>query len=148
MNSFILKQAGHILFPALLVLSLIELYRGHNLPGGGFIGGLLAACAFILFALGESMEAAARRLKFSPVTLLIVGLSISVFSGILGFVAGESFMVGLWLPEFSLPLVGKVHLGTPVLFDVGVYFVVIGFTLQSVFSLSALAEPRGEETDD
>jgi multicomponent Na+:H+ antiporter subunit B len=142
MNSFVLQQAGKLLFPALLLLSLIELYRGHNLPGGGFIGGLLAASAFILLGLGDSMEEAARRLKLSPATLLVVGLGVSALSGLPGFLAGKGFLYGLWLPEFSLPGLGAVHLGTPLLFDVGVYFAVIGFTLQTVFSLAALAEPQ------
>ncbi len=142
MNSFILQQAGKLLFPALLVLSIIELYRGHNLPGGGFIGGLIAAGAFILLGLGISMEEAARRLRVEPSTLLVAGLAIAVLSGVPGFFAGKSFMDGLWLPEFHLPLLGGVHLGTPLLFDVGVYFAVIGFSLETVFSLATLAEPE------
>ncbi|MFP4351816.1 MAG: MnhB domain-containing protein [Puniceicoccaceae bacterium] len=145
MNSFILSQAGKLLFPALLVLSLIELYRGHNLPGGGFIGGLMASIAFILLGLGVSMQEAARRLRVRPVTLLYVGLGIAVLSGIPGFFVGKAFMDGLWLPEFHLPLLGVVHLGTPLLFDAGVYLAVIGFSLETVFSLAVLAEPDEEE---
>lgn len=147
MNSFILCQAGKLLFPALLILSVIELYRGHNLPGGGFIGGLLAACAFILLGLGVSMEEAARRLRVSPTGLFTVGLGIAVLSGVPGFFVGKGFMDGLWLPEFYLPLLGAVHLGTPLVFDIGVYFAVIGFTLETVFSLAVLAEAKeGEQT--
>jgi len=145
MNSFILCQAGKLLFPALLVLSVIELYRGHNLPGGGFIGGLMASIAFILLGLGVSMEEAARRLRVRPVTLLYVGLGIAVLSGVPGFFVAKGFMDGLWLPEFHLPLLGGVHLGTPLLFDVGVYLAVIGFSLETVFSLAVLADPDEEE---
>ncbi len=145
MNSFILNQAAKLLFPALLILSVIELYRGHNLPGGGFIGGLLAAGAFILLGLGSSMETAARTLKVKPGALLTMGLGIAAASGLLGIFAGKGFMVGLWLPAFHVPFLGDVHLGTPLLFDVGVYFAVVGFSLETVFSLALLAEPGEEE---
>lgn len=140
MNSFILRQAAQVLFPALLLLSVIELYRGHNLPGGGFIGGLLAASAFILVGLGDSMETARRKLRISPATLLAVGLAVSLLSGFPALFTGGEFMEGRWFPAFKLPLMGTVHLGTPLLFDLGVFFVVIGFTLGTVFSLARLAE--------
>ena len=141
MNSFILREAGKLIFPVLLVLSLVILYRGHHLPGGGFIGGLLGASAFILVGLGESMEYARRRLRVAPVTLLAGGLALAVLSGLPGVFAGTGFMVGMWLPEFSLFGLTKVHLGTPLLFDVGVFFTVIGFTLETVFNLARLADP-------
>jgi len=135
MKYFILIQASRILFPTLLVLSLIVLYRGHNLPGGGFIGGLMAATAFILMGISRSMEQAKRALRIDPVVLMAVGLLVALVSGL----PGAPFMTGQWLPGFSLPLIGKVHLGTPLVFDVGVYLVVIGFTLHTTFSLAQLA---------
>ena len=139
MKYFILIQASRILFPTLLVLSLIVLYRGHNLPGGGFIGGLMAATAFILMGISRSMEQAKRGLRIDPVVLMAVGLLVALVSGLPGILAGAPFMTGQWLPGFSLPLIGKVHLGTPLVFDVGVYLVVIGFTLHTTFSLAQLA---------
>lgn len=139
MKYFILIQASRILFPTLLVLSLMVLYRGHNLPGGGFIGGLMAATAFILIGISDSMEQAKRSLRVDPVVLMASGLMIALISGLPGMLTGSPFMTGQWLPGFSLPLIGKVHLGTPLVFDVGVYFVVIGFTLHTTFSLAQLA---------
>ena len=139
MKYFILIQASRILFPTLLVLSLIVLYRGHNLPGGGFIGGLMAATAFILMGISRSMEQAKRALRIDPVVLMAVGLLVALVSGLPGILAGAPFMTGQWLPGFSLPLLGKVHLGTPLVFDVGVYLVVIGFTLHTTLSLAQLA---------
>lgn len=147
MKYFILIQASRILFPILLVLSLIVLYRGHNLPGGGFIGGLLAATAFILVGISQSMDQAKKSLRVDPVTLMAVGLLVALVSGLPGMLAGSPFMTGQWLPVFSLPLLGKVHLGTPLVFDVGVYLVVIGFTLHTTFSLAQLAH-IDEELDD
>lgn len=145
MKYFILARAGRLLFPCLIVLSLIVLYRGHNLPGGGFIGGLMAATAYILVGLGGRMEAAKARLRVDPVTLLAVGLAIAIVSGLPGMLGGGAFLTGVWLPTFSLPLLGKMHLGTPLVFDIGVYLVVIGFTLHTTFYLAELAEPGAQE---
>ncbi len=138
MSYFILSQASRLLFPLLLVLSLVVLYRGHNLPGGGFIGGLMAATAFILIGVGESMDRARAMLRVEPVVLMAWGLATAAISGLPGVFAGHAFMTGVWLPGFSLPLLGKVHLGTPLVFDVGVYLVVIGFVLHTTFSLAEL----------
>lgn len=140
MSNFVLSRTARMLFPLLLVLSWWVLYRGHNLPGGGFIGGLVAASAFILYALGETTDEARRRLRVDPATLMAIGLLVALLSALLGLLAGEPFMTGLWLPGFSLPLLGKVHLGTPLLFDVGVYFAVIGFALHTTFSLAELVD--------
>lgn len=153
MKWFVLSQSGRIMFPWLLVLSLIVLYRGHNLPGGGFIGGLLGAAAFILIGLGDGMNEAKRRLRLDPVSVLGIGIGVAVISGLPGlFGPSESYFVDQWLPDFSLPLMGEVHIGTPLLFDVGVYIAVIGFVLHSVFSLEFLAQhdhrPDMEEAKD
>lgn len=148
MRYFILNQASRILFPALLLLSLVVLYRGHNLPGGGFIGGLLAATAFILVGLGDSMECAKAKLRIEPVKLMTLGLLVAIVSGLPGLLRGAAFMTGEWLPGFSLPLIGKVHLGTPLVFDIGVYMVVIGFALHTTFSLAELAYTQTEGEDE
>jgi multicomponent Na+:H+ antiporter subunit B len=140
MKRFVLAQSGRILFPWLLVLSLVILYRGHNLPGGGFIGGLLGAAAFILLGLGDGMDEARRRLRLDPVTVLGIGLGIAILSGLPGmFGDKKSYFVDQWLPDFTLPLLGEMHIGTPLIFDVGVYIVVVGFVLHSVFSFDFLA---------
>jgi multicomponent Na+:H+ antiporter subunit B len=148
MKYFILSQASRLLFPALLVLSLIVLYRGHNLPGGGFIGGLLAATAFILVGLANSMEQAKAKLRIEPVALMALGLLVAVASGLPGLLTSAPFMTGMWLPGFSLPFIGKVHLGTPLVFDVGVYLVVVGFALQTTFSLARLAYDKIEGDEE
>jgi len=148
MKYFILGGAGRLLFPCLIVLSLIVLYRGHNLPGGGFIGGLMAATAYILVGIGSSMRVAKEKLRVDPVFLLALGLAVAIISGLPGMLTGGVFLTGEWLPTFSLPLLGKIHLGTPLVFDVGVYLVVIGFTLHTTFCLAELAQPETEEPVD
>jgi len=138
MNSQILNSAARILLLPLLLLSLWALYRGHNLPGGGFIGGLLAGAAFALNTLAVGVEEAQRRLRVRPVTLIATGLLIAGGSAFLPFLAGAPFFTGLWLPAFELPLLGAVHLGTPLIFDIGVFVTVVGFTLAVVFELEEL----------
>lgn len=134
-DSFILSRGARLLHPLLLVLALVAYYRGHHLPGGGFIAGLIAAAAFALLALGDGVAAARRALRCAPLTLATTGLTIALGAGLLGLAVRGSLLAGLWLPEFHLPLLGAVHLGTPMLFDAGVFLTVTGFTTQVVFAL-------------
>lgn len=136
MNSIILNVTARMLLPGLIILSLLILYRGHNLPGGGFIGGLAAASAFILYTMGFGVKAAKAKLRVTPEALLAVGLLIAIASGLPAVFGGEAYLTGGWLPTFHLPMLGAIHLGTPLIFDIGVYFVVMGFTLLTVFTLS------------
>lgn len=134
-ESHILIQTARALLPVLLVLALVTYYRGHHLPGGGFIGGLLAASGFALVALGEGVSAARRTLRISPTTLMTLGLSVAFASAMIGLFATGTLLAGLWLPEFNFPVLGSVHLGTPMLFDAGVLLTVTGFSVQVTFSL-------------
>jgi multicomponent Na+:H+ antiporter subunit A len=134
-DSLIFRTTARALMPILVGLSLVVLYRGHNQPGGGFIGGLLAAIAVILMSLAFSSRTARMSMRIAPGTLIGVGLAVVLVSGLLGMFS-QTFLTGLWLPAFELPLLGKVHLGTPVLFDIGVYLAVIGFVTQTTFSLT------------
>jgi len=135
MKSIVLNVTARFLFPWLIVLSLVVLYRGHNLPGGGFIGGLAASAAYILYILGPGVGPARRLLYFAPETFMGVGLLLATASGLGGWIVSGAYMSGLWLPAFNLPVLGSVHLGTPLIFDIGVYLVVLGFILLTTFSL-------------
>lgn len=135
MNSVLLSTATRYLVPLLLALSLILLYRGHNLPGGGFIGGLMAATSVILYAYARGWAEAEKRLPIDPLFLMASGLALAMLSGLPGVFIGDMYMKGLWLPPFKVFLLGKVKLGTPFLFDVGVYLVVIGFAVKCALSL-------------
>lgn len=135
MTSIILRSATRYLFPLLMLFSIFLLIRGHNEPGGGFIGGLLAAMAFAMYALAYDTSTARRMLRAEPKTILGVGLLVSATSGVLGMFYDEPFLSSLWWHPQRGPLAG-LHLGTPLLFDLGVYLVVIGVTLLIVFSLA------------
>ncbi len=134
-HSFLLSRMARILLPWLIGLSLVVFYRGHHLPGGGFIGGLLGSLGFVLIALGDGVKAARRALKVDPVDLLVWGMAIALGAGLLGIMADANLFQGLWLPAFDVPVLGSVHLGTPLLFDAGIFLTVMGFSLKIVFVL-------------
>jgi multisubunit Na+/H+ antiporter MnhB subunit len=139
MKSLLLHIAARALSWPFLALSVWILYRGHNLPGGGFIGGLIAASGFILHDLSGHGRPRRGFCSTSPFVFLVTGLGLAVASALPGM-AGGSFMQGVWLPGFELPLLGGVHLGTPLVFDIGVYFTVIGFMLLLAGTLTGREE--------
>lgn len=135
MNSLILITATRILMPMLLLLSAFLLLRGHNEPGGGFIGGLVAASTFILHCFAHGPEETRKLLRIQPGYVVAIGLLLAMASGCLSLASGMPFMTGLW---GDLHLGGGQHLpiGTPVIFDIGVYLVVIGAMLEIVLTLA------------
>lgn len=132
MTSIILSTAIRLLLPLLLLFSVFMLLRGHNEPGGGFVGGLVAAAALALYALAEGAEAARRLLKIDPRALIVAGLTLALLSGMLPLLIGQPLLTGLWWPT-PIPVLG--HVGTPLLFDLGVYLLVAGMALLIVLSL-------------
>lgn len=133
MKSLVFQTTTRAVTPLLLAFSLFMLLRGHNEPGGGFIGGLLAVTAFALYALAFDARRARALLRVSPRTLTALGLLLAVGSGGLAWLVGQPFMRGLWLPA-ELP--AELKLGTVLLFDIGVYLVVLGAVLLALLSLS------------
>lgn len=132
MGSLILSRATRLMMPVLLVFSVFLLLRGHNAPGGGFVGGLIASTAFALLAIADDVDHARRVLFIEPRRVMGLGLLTALSAGLIGLLVGGDFFEGIW-PGITLPVIGK--LGTPMLFDVGVFFVVVGFTLTVVFTL-------------
>lgn len=132
-RSYLLEVAAKRLTPLLLILSLWVFYRGHNEPGGGFIGGLLAAGAIGLYAMGCGPAAARAYLRVPPERLAGVGVLTAALAGLLAWSADKPFLSGLWT---KLPLgFTSIKLGTPLLFDLGVYLTVIGVTVSFFLNL-------------
>lgn len=124
MNSLILRTAAPIIVSLTVVYSVFVLFRGHNEPGGGFIGGLIAASALALYAIAEGPAALRRAVIVPPIALAGVGVFIAGLSGLLSAPFAKPFLTGLWyIPSFDKSF--KV-IATPVLFDIGVYLVVVG----------------------
>jgi multicomponent Na+:H+ antiporter subunit B len=135
MKSVILATATRYLMPMLLLLSAFLLFRGHNLPGGGFIGGLVASATFILHSFAFGVDKTQALLRVSPQTLIAGGLLTAVGSGLLALFNGQAFMTASWgaLPPGDPQ---GLHIGTPVIFDIGVYLVVIGAVLTIILALA------------
>lgn len=134
MTSLILRTMARYLLPLSLMFSIFLFLRGHNEPGGGFAAGLVAAAAFALYSIAYGSAAARRVLWIEPRLLIGLGLLTALASGLLGLAAGQPYLTGQW-GYFTLPDMGKVDVGTPVLFDLGVYLAVTGVTLTIIFAL-------------
>jgi multicomponent Na+:H+ antiporter subunit B len=133
MTSIILSTATRYLLPLLLLLSVYLLLHGHNVPGGGFVGGLVASAAFALFTIAHGVSRARKTLHVSPRTLIGLGLLIVLASSCFSLFHKKPFLTGIW-SGLKIPLLGKI--GTPLVFDTGVYLVVIGVALTIIFSLA------------
>ena len=133
MKTLIFKTASEYLLPILILFSIFILLRGHYLPGGGFVGGLIASIAFVIHSFANGLEQTRNIIKFHPGLLIPIGLGIALISGVAPLFIGHSFMTGLWL-EDPIPVIGMI--GTALIFDTGVYFVVIGITLTIIFTIS------------
>jgi multicomponent Na+:H+ antiporter subunit B len=131
--SVILATGARYILPVVLLLSAFLLIRGHNEPGGGFVGGLAASAAFVLFALAFGVRRARDVLSTDPRLLIGGGLLVAILSGLVPLLLGLPFLTGLWYPH-EVPVIHKI--GTPLLFDIGVYLVVIGVVLTIVFTLA------------
>jgi multicomponent Na+:H+ antiporter subunit B len=122
----ILESAAGPLYVVIMLASLWILLRGHNEPGGGFIGGLVAVSATVLWAVAHGTEAANARLPWqSPVLVAAAGVGIGALSGIPAMLVGDAFLTAIWGP--TLPLgITELKLSTVLLFDIGVYLAVWG----------------------
>lgn len=132
-DSAIFRTVGSGLFFLVNIFAVYLLLRGHNLPGGGFIGGLGSALSLMLISLAFGVEYAQRTLRVDPVRLAAGGLLLAVATALLPLLGGDALLRHY---HFTVPLLGGFKVGTPLLFDVGVFLVVVGVTSKLVFSLA------------
>jgi multicomponent Na+:H+ antiporter subunit B len=132
-DSIVLRTVARLTLPLLLLLSVFLLLRGHNLPGGGFSGGLIASCAVILQMVAFGPTYARRVMPINYLLAAAFGVAFAAAWGIPALLAGNAYMEAYWI-EQPIPGIGKI--GTPVLFDLGVYFTVIGVTTQLALLLA------------
>ncbi len=135
MNSLILSAATRILVALMLVFSVYMLLRGHNEPGGGFIGGLLATIGIVLYAIAHGSAAARKALRLDPLTIAMGGLGIALLAGVLAVLFGDPFFSGQWSFPFAEGGDKGFPISTVLLFDIGVYLVVVGAVLAIVLGL-------------
>ncbi|WP_152415372.1 hydrogen gas-evolving membrane-bound hydrogenase subunit E [Caenispirillum salinarum] len=136
-ESLILRTATRGLAALLAVFAVFMLLRGHNDPGGGFIAGLIAATGFTLLALAHGVGLARQALGGAPRIVALSGLGIALLSGLAGALAGGAPFEGLWLFLGGDPAAGDkgIPLSTVLVFDIGVFLVVVGSVLAIVFGL-------------
>lgn len=137
MNSYslILQTATRMLLPLLLLFSVFLLLRGHNEPGGGFIGGLVAAAGFALHLFAYDVPTTRRLLVVDPRVLFGYGLLAAGLSGVLSAFLGQPYFTSQWW-TVNVPLLGPLKLSTPLIFDIGVYLVVVGSVMTLVLTLA------------
>lgn len=147
-ESYIFRAIGSFLFFVINVFAVYLLLRGHNLPGGGFIGGLGSALSLIMLSLAFGVERTRNIVRVDPTRVAIVGLVIAVATALLPTVVGDAVLKQYNWKFEDVPVLGTFSVGTPLLFDLGVFLVVVGVStkvisvlLRAHSGLTAL-EPR------
>ncbi|KZE65976.1 cation:proton antiporter [Fictibacillus phosphorivorans] len=134
-NDLILKTTTNIIVFVILAFSVNMLFSGHNAPGGGFIGGLMGAGAILLLYVSYGLQPVNRILPINYTYMIGAGLLIAILTGAGSFVLGVPFLSQSF-GYFYLPILGKTELATAMLFDLGVYFTVIGVTMTIILSIA------------
>lgn len=139
MNSVIFRTMAPYLTSLMVLFSVFVLLRGHNEPGGGFIGGLIAASAFAIYGIACGVPQVRRAFHYHPMAIAGFGLFMSAASGVVSVLYNVPFLTGLWTVVHVFGV--AVDLSTVLFFDIGVYLVVVG----SITSIALALEDRVED---
>ena len=145
-NPLILVAVSRPLLPLALMVSIYLLLRGHNMPGGGFIAGLVTGVALILQYVASGVAWMQPRLRLDFHIVIACGVLTSALTGLGSWWFGRPFLTSAF-GHFELPLIGELELATAMLFDLGVYLTVVGATLlilANLGKLTVLERARGE----
>lgn len=145
-HPMIMASFTRLLLPLALLVSLYILIRGHNLPGGGFIAGLITGVALIMQYLANGVEWTQPRLPMNPHKIIGSGLLIATLTGLASGVYDHPFLTSTF-GHLKWPVVGEFELASAMVFDLGVYFVVVGTTLLILINLG-LVKYSGNETNE
>jgi multicomponent Na+:H+ antiporter subunit B len=135
MNTLIFRTIAPVITVVMIAFSVFIMLRGHNEPGGGFIGGLIAASAIAIYGIAVGPKAVYRALKVGPMAIAGFGVALAGASGLLSFAYGLPYLTGLWSK------LGGIDIATPIVFDIGVYFTVFG----TMSAIALALEDTGEE---
>lgn len=130
MNSLIFKVIARLLVPVMFLFSLFLTFRGHNDAGGGFVGGLVCASSLIIYALAFSPQQVMNMLPIPPDKIMGLGLALSLSSTLFAPLLKKPVMTSVWFDK-----IGLSGFGTPGLFDIGVFLVVVGMSLKILLTL-------------
>jgi multicomponent Na+:H+ antiporter subunit B len=123
------------------VFALYLLLRGHHAPGGGFIAGLASCISLVLFLLAFGVDRTHRALRIEPVNLAVTGVALAAGSATAPMLAGRPFLEQI-NTHVTLPLLGRIPLGTPMVFDTGVFLLVVGIGVKLIFTLAQSTQGR------
>ncbi|OHU89331.1 MULTISPECIES: monovalent cation/H+ antiporter subunit A [Pseudoalteromonas] len=140
----LLASISQSLLPLALLVSFYIFLRGHNLPGGGFIAGLITAIAFILQYIAHGSNWIAERLTINYRKIIASGIAIALLTGVGSWLFGRPFLTS-WFDYFDIPLIGKIELASALAFDLGVYITVVGATLMILASLGKVTADAPKE---
>ena len=141
----ILEVTTRLLYPAMLILAGWIVLRGHNHPGGGFIGGLVACSATSLLAVTRGAEVAVNRIPLRPMRLAALSLLVSLASGLVGMFKTGIYLDHVWVDLKLGPI--EYQLGTPLFFDLGV-FGVVWASLGGIAATIISIDEYGSEVDE
>ncbi|KGJ93203.1 monovalent cation/H+ antiporter subunit A [Colwellia psychrerythraea] len=140
----LLASISQSLLPLALMVSFYIFLRGHNLPGGGFIAGLVTAIAFILQYIAHGSNWIAERLPINYRKIIASGITIALVTGVGSWFFERPFLT-TWFDYFDIPFIGKIELASALVFDLGVYLTVVGATLMILASLGQLTANAPKE---
>ena len=138
-RSVVLETAVRLVFHTVLVFSLYLLFAGHNQPGGGFVGGLVAGAAFVLRYVSGGRSALRAAVPIDPGVPVGVGLVLAAGTGMAAWLFGAQFLESGKV-ELHAPLLGTIKATSALPFDTGVYLIVVGLVLAVLRTLGAEAE--------
>lgn len=129
MSSLLLRTAVKLIFPLVLIFSAYIAIKGHNEPGGGFVGGLMAAVAFLLYRMTHGRGALVRLMPFHPRVLVFLGLLIALATAVVPMFFGWPFLTTKVIDELPIGFGQSIHFASAVFFDAGVLMVVVGVSV-------------------
>lgn len=136
-HPMLLAVVSQALLPLALLVSVYIFFRGHNLPGGGFVAGLITAIAIILQYVAQGVDWVRERLTLEYHRLVAAGVLISTLTGVASWAFERPFLTS-WFDYFQLPLFGEIELASAIAFDLGVYLTVVGSTLMILANLGKM----------
>jgi multicomponent K+:H+ antiporter subunit A len=138
-HPMVLDTLSRALLPMALLVSVFIFLRGHNLPGGGFIAGLITAVALILQYISHGVTWAQQRQPFSYHGVAGLGVLLAGLTGLGSWLFGRPFLTSAF-SHFHLPLIGEFELATAMIFDLGVYLTVVGATLLILSNIAHVSQ--------
>ncbi len=146
-RSILLEMVVRLLFHSAIIVSLFLLFSGHNQPGGGFSGGLVAGLALVARYLAGGRYELAEAVPIDAGLVLGLGMLFAAGTGLAGLLLGGEALQSA-IVHLQLPVFGDVKLVTSLFFDIGVYLVVVGLMLDVLRSLGAEVDRQGQPTGE